>query len=213
MSLAAGRWRIWAITVSGRCSQLFELDAPFAVESRPSHVCTLRDNVAVKVRNDYSFPAACTIRFRFAAKGARPALDLFWYDGSMRPPTPEEMEAENKELAAEGMMFVGDKGKILAGFLGEDAQIIPERKMREFQARKAAGRGAAARAGKASARLGRFGWRPARAARPPTGISCWPGRSRTPSTWGRFRCGWEASDSLSTPQARRSPTWPKPTSA
>jgi hypothetical protein len=31
-------------------------------------------------------------------------------------------------------MFVGDKGKILAGFLAEDAQIIPERKMREFQA-------------------------------------------------------------------------------
>jgi predicted dehydrogenase len=113
---------------------LFGLDAPFAVESRPSHVCTLRDNVAVKIRNDYSFPDACTIRFRFAAKGARPALDLFWYDGSMRPPTPEELEAANKELAAEGMMFVGDKGKILAGFLGEDPQIIPERKMREFQA-------------------------------------------------------------------------------
>jgi predicted dehydrogenase len=113
---------------------LFELDAPFAVESRPSHVCTLKDNVAVKIKNDYSFPYASTIRFRFAAKGARPALDLFWYDGSMRPPTPPELEGENKELEAEGMMFVGDKGKILAGFLAEDARIIPERKMREFQA-------------------------------------------------------------------------------
>ena len=123
-----GHYSLWPVF------GLFELDAPFAVESRPSHVCTLRDNVAVKVRNDYSFPDACTIRFRFAAKGARPALDLFWYDGSMRPPTPEELEGENKELGAEGLMFVGDKGKILAGFLGEDAQIIPERKMREFQA-------------------------------------------------------------------------------
>jgi hypothetical protein len=123
-----GHYSLWPVFT------LFELDAPFAVESRPSHVCTLHDNVAVKIRNDYSFPDACTIRFRFAAKGARPALDLFWYDGSMKPPTPEELEAENKELAAEGLMFVGDKGKILAGFLGEDAQIIPERKMREFQA-------------------------------------------------------------------------------
>jgi predicted dehydrogenase len=123
-----GHYSLWPVFT------LFELDAPFAVESQPSHVCTLHDNVAVKIRNDYSFPDACTIRFRFAAKGARPALDLFWYDGSMRPPTPEELEAENKELAAEGLMFVGDKGKILAGFLGEDAQIIPERKMREFQA-------------------------------------------------------------------------------
>ena len=34
------------------------------------------------------------------------------------------------------MMFVGDKGKILAGFLIEDPQIIPEKKMREYQGRK-----------------------------------------------------------------------------
>jgi predicted dehydrogenase len=122
-----GHYSLWPVFV------LFGLDAPFAVESRPSHVCTLKDYVAVKVRNDYSFPDACTIRFRFAAKGARPALDLFWYDGSMRPPTPAELEAENKELGAEGMMFVGDKGKILAGFLGEDAKIISERKISESQ--------------------------------------------------------------------------------
>jgi hypothetical protein len=85
----------------------------------------------VRIKNDYSFPAACTIRFKFAAKGARPALDLFWYDGSMQPPTPEELVADNKELPAEGMMFVGDKGKVLAGFLGEDPQIIAGSKMRD----------------------------------------------------------------------------------
>ena len=104
----------------------------------------------MRIKNDYSFPAACTIRFKFAAKGARPALDLFWYDGSMRPPTPEELEADNKELPAEGMMFVGDKGKILAGFRGEDPQIIPEQKMREFQAaEKPAGAARPAQAGQA----------------------------------------------------------------
>jgi len=31
-------------------------------------------------------------------------------------------------------MFVGDKGKILAGFYGDNPQVIPEKKMREFQA-------------------------------------------------------------------------------
>ena len=31
-------------------------------------------------------------------------------------------------------MFVGDKGKILAEFRGEKPRIIPEKKMREFQA-------------------------------------------------------------------------------
>lgn len=123
-----GHYSLWPVF------RLFELDAPVMVESRPSHVCTVKDQVSVRIKNDYSFPAACTIRFRFAAKGARPALDLFWYDGSMRPPAPEELEKDSKELPAEGMMFVGDGGKILAGFRGEDPQIIPEQKMREFRA-------------------------------------------------------------------------------
>jgi predicted dehydrogenase len=124
-----GHYSLWPVF------RLFDLDAPVAVESRPSHLCTLRGNVAERIRNDFSFPAACTIRFSFAAKGDRPALDLFWYDGSMKPPTPEELEG-GAELQPEGMMFVGDRGKILAGFHGESARIIPEQKMREYRAAK-----------------------------------------------------------------------------
>jgi hypothetical protein len=41
------------------------------------------------------------------------------------------LEVDNKELPIEGMMFVGSKGKILAGFLVEDPQLIPERRMRK----------------------------------------------------------------------------------
>ena len=36
----------------------------------------------------------------------------------------------------EGMMFVGDKGKILAGFRGEDPEIIPSRLMNAYQGEK-----------------------------------------------------------------------------
>ncbi len=125
-----GHYSLWGVF------REFDLDAPIAVESRPAHACTLNGKVAVTLKNDYSFPAACTIRFRFAAKGDRPALDLFWYDGSLRPPTPEELETDNKELPAEGMMFVGDSGRILAGFRGENPQIIPEKKMREYRTAK-----------------------------------------------------------------------------
>jgi len=123
-----GHYSLWPVF------QEFDLDAPISVESTPSHVCTIDDGVSKKIRNDYAFPFACTIRFRFAAKGDRPALDLFWHDGGMKPPTPPEAEEDNRELSAEGMMFVGDKGKILAGFLCENPQIIPERKARAFEA-------------------------------------------------------------------------------
>ncbi len=122
-----GHYSLWPVF------EEFDLDAPVAVESTPSHVCTIDDGVSKKIHNDYSFPFACTIRFKFAAKGNRPALDLFWHDGGMKPPTPEEAEEDNIELPAEGMMFVGDKGKILAGFLCEDPHIIPERKARAYK--------------------------------------------------------------------------------
>ena len=42
--------------------------------------------------------------------------------------------AENKELAEEGMLFVGDKGKILGGFRSENPQLIPEAKMKAYRA-------------------------------------------------------------------------------
>ena len=113
-----GHYSLWRVFTD------FDLDAPVLVESTPSHVCTLRDNVSVKIKNDFSFPIASTVRFRFAAKGSRPALDLFWYDGGMRPQIPEELEKENAELPAEGMMFVGEKGKILAGFRGEKPRLL-----------------------------------------------------------------------------------------
>ena len=113
-----GHYSLW------RVFREFDLDAPVSVASTPSHVCTLRDRVSVKIVNTWSFPAACSVRFGFAAKGARPALDLWWYDGGMRPPTPEELERENGELPPEGMLFVGESGKILAGFLGEHPRVL-----------------------------------------------------------------------------------------
>jgi hypothetical protein len=122
-----GHYSLWPVF------QLLELDSPVSVESTPSHVCTVSDSICQRVRNDYSFPAACTIRMRFARKGERAALELFWYDGGIRPPVPDELMAEDKELADEGMMFIGDKGKILGGFRGENSQLIPDAKARAYR--------------------------------------------------------------------------------
>jgi hypothetical protein len=89
------------------------------------------------VKNDFSFPTASSVRFKFPARGQRPAVDLTWYEGGMRPPTPPELEEDNKEFQAEAMMFVGDKGKILAGFHVDNPRLIPERRMRGYQAPEA----------------------------------------------------------------------------
>jgi len=105
-----------------------------------SHHCTFRGDVSTTVRNDFSFPAASIVRFRFPARGQRPAVDLIWYDGGMRPPTPPELEEDGKEFAIEAMMFVGDKGKILAGFRAENPRLIPEKRMQGSPAPEEAGR-------------------------------------------------------------------------
>jgi predicted dehydrogenase len=113
-----GHYSLWPIF------QALGLDSPISVESTPSHLCTVSQDICLRIKNDYSFPAACTIRIRFAPKNERPALDIFWYDGGIKPPVPDELMAENKEMDEEGMMFVGDKGKILGGFRGEGSRVL-----------------------------------------------------------------------------------------
>ena len=112
----------------------FDLDAPVMVEANASFTCHIVDGVSGWQENDVAFPTASTMRFRFAAKGARPQLELFWYDGGMKPPTPEELEADNKKLPSSGMMFVGDDGKIIGDFLGNRPRLIPSARMKEFRA-------------------------------------------------------------------------------
>ena len=122
-----GHYSLWPIF------QLLELDSPVSVESTPSHVCTVSEDVCQRIKNDYSFPAACTIRMRFAPKAERAALDIFWYDGGIKPPVPEELMADSEEFPEEGMMFIGDKGKIVGGFHSEEPRLIPEAKMRAYR--------------------------------------------------------------------------------
>jgi hypothetical protein len=106
-----------------------KLTSPTVVEPHRSHVVDFNGAVPFRINNDFSFPMASTVRFRYPANGNRAPVDLCWYDGGMRPPIPEELSSVNKELPQEGMMFVGSKGKILAGFNIQDPQIISGQKM------------------------------------------------------------------------------------
>lgn len=118
-----GHYSLWTVF------NALDLGAPTSVDPVFTHNCVMNDNIAVTVKNDFSFPVASSVRFRFPAKGDRAAVDLTWYDGGMRPVTPQELEEDHKELPLEGMMFVGDKGKILAGFRVDNPRLIPEKRM------------------------------------------------------------------------------------
>ena len=68
------------------------------------------------------------MRFKFNAQEDLPPFELFWYDGGMRPATPDAISASGKGLEREGMMLVGEKGRIIAGFRGENPQLYIDNK-------------------------------------------------------------------------------------
>src|SRR6266850_2618697 len=108
----------------------------FSAEALGTTTSQVTNHVSRGVMNDVAFPHSCIVRFKFAQQETLPAFDLFWYDGGMKPATPDEVDVDGKELTREGMMFVGDKGKILAGFRCEDPLLVPESKMKSYMGGK-----------------------------------------------------------------------------
>jgi hypothetical protein len=123
-----GHYSLWTVF------NALELAGPTSVEPMVSHDCVLNDGVSRTVKNNFSFPNAAIVRFKYPARGARPPIDLIWYEGGMRPWTPPELAEDDEDLPAEGMLFVGDKGKILAGFYLTEPHLIPRSRMRGYAA-------------------------------------------------------------------------------
>ena len=84
----------------------------------------------MRIANDYSFPLAESIRVHYNAKGSRGPIDVYWHDGGMRPPAIPELEEDKKLMGNTGILYVGDKGKIL------DGRLLPESKMKTYMGEK-----------------------------------------------------------------------------
>jgi hypothetical protein len=77
---------------------------------------------------------AAMVHYQFPARGDMPPLKLHWYDGGLLPERPAELE-ENRELDPEdGILFVGDKGKMLVtGWGGEHPRLLPQSLDKEYK--------------------------------------------------------------------------------
>jgi predicted dehydrogenase len=106
--------------------RVLKLEAPVSVEASSSD------------RYDETYPMASIIHFNFPARGDMTPVKFTWYDGGLKPPRPDELE-ENRPLKGEGededegLLFIGDRGKILCTFNGGNPKIIPQAKMDSFQ--------------------------------------------------------------------------------
>ncbi len=104
-----------------------ELDSPLSAEAWATHTCAIVDGVSRPVKNDFAYPIGCTLRLKFGPRKDLPAVDLFWYDGGMKPRLPAELEAQGVDtgqIGREGTMYVGEEGTILAGFNGQNPRLF-----------------------------------------------------------------------------------------
>lgn len=113
-----GIYSLWPVFAS------LDLGVPLSAEAWATHTCSVVDGVSRTVKNDFSYPTACTLRFKLPARSNQPTVELFWYDGGMKPRLPEEIERHGVEMAREGILFIGDQGAILAGFQGQTPRLF-----------------------------------------------------------------------------------------
>jgi hypothetical protein len=112
--------------------KIMKLGHPVAVEANRSQFWTIEDYTWKKHTNMLSYPRAASVRWEFPARADMAPMALYWYDGGLRPPKPQELDEDGREMPEEGLLFVGEKGKILAGFQGQDPMLIPQAKMDAF---------------------------------------------------------------------------------
>lgn len=77
-------------------------------------------------------PLASACHWKFPARGEMPPVDLYWYDGGIRPPRPDCLEPGRNLPRNGGSLLVGEHGAILSGIWSGSPRIIPEKEMRDY---------------------------------------------------------------------------------
>jgi hypothetical protein len=113
--------------------QILQLSSPTTVEASRSQFWKINDFSWHKQVNQVSYPRASIIHWEFPARSQRPPVRLTWYDGGLRPPMPDELDADGSDLPEEGLLLIGDEGKILADFRGGNPRLLPKARMTAFQ--------------------------------------------------------------------------------
>ena len=84
--------------------------------------------------NSETGPHASVIYYDFPAREGMPPVRLIWSDGGMMPPRPDELEPGRRMgNGNSGVIFVGDKGKLMCGEYGDSPRLLPESRMKEYK--------------------------------------------------------------------------------
>ena len=125
-------WRCWW---DFGCGMLGDRGAhtldPVFQALKPGHPTSVE--ATCKGGNTETHPDSAIVTYQFPARGALPPLKLTWYDGQ-EPPRPPELEADRRLGDSEGgVIFNGDKGKLMCGTYGNSPRLIPESAMKVYE--------------------------------------------------------------------------------
>ena len=71
------------------------------------------------------YPVASSVHFHFPATATRAELTLNWFDGGIKPRRPPELPADAPlSQDGEGVLYAGEKAKLLTGFMGANSRLL-----------------------------------------------------------------------------------------
>jgi len=127
------RWRGWWDFGSGGLGDMgiHNIAPVFPALKLAAPTCVYASSTAVF---EETLPLASCVHYEFPARGDMPPVKLHWYDGGLLPPRPEELDDGRELPRDDGILFVGDKGKMLVeGWGGRSPRLIPEKRMQEYR--------------------------------------------------------------------------------
>ncbi len=90
------------------------------------------DPVHIRQPNPYIFPLETTLRFDFPARGEKPPVEMFWYDGVENAPE-KPPELEDGPLGHAGSIVFGGQYTFMRGSHGAAMRVLPDSLRREVQ--------------------------------------------------------------------------------
>lgn len=125
---AIGDMGCYSFAVIFRALRLGDLST---VEASPNTIVGVSNGNPTQLKY-VSHPHAMNAHLSFPARTGMPRVELYWIDGGLKPPRPKEFDEDGLDFEPDGLMFVGDYGKILCEFDGGNPKLIPASKNKDY---------------------------------------------------------------------------------
>ncbi len=125
---AIGDMGCYSFATIYRALKLGELSS---VEASPNTIVGVANGNPTQLKY-VSHPHAMNAHISYPARAGMPQVELYWIDGGLKPSRPVEFDEDRLDFEPDGLMFVGDYGKILCDFEGGNPKLIPASKNKTY---------------------------------------------------------------------------------